>query len=91
MTGQAHSFSEEQLECNQNQMPWENRKRQDIKSRDIKNFSAGILRVAGRLLSFKLVLDEKAGRELPGSSRLEFSDKISAKNFALSDADDKTS
>ena len=43
------------------------------------------------LCSFKLVLERKAGKEIPESSRLEFLEKFSANNFALSDAKDKTS
>ena len=41
--------------------------------------------------SFKLVLEGKAGKVIPESSRLEFIEKFSANNFALSDAEDKTS
>ena len=42
------------------------------------------------LCSFKLVLEGKAGKEIPVSSRLEFLEKFSANNFALSDAKDNT-
>ena len=42
------------------------------------------------LCSFKLVLDGKIGKEIPESSRLEFFQKFSANNFALSDAEDNT-
>ena len=41
--------------------------------------------------SFRLVLDKKTGKETPESSRLEFLEKFSANNFALSDAEDNTS
>ena len=41
--------------------------------------------------SFKLVLEGKTGKEIPESPRLEFLEKFSANNFALSDAEDKTS
>ena len=34
---------------------------------------------------------EKTGKEIPESSSLEFTEKFSANNFALSDAEDKTS
>ena len=44
-----------------------------------------ILGVTEILCSFKLVLDGKTGKE---SSRLEFLEKFSANNFALSDAED---
>ena len=43
------------------------------------------------LCSFKLVLERKSGKEIPESSRLEFLEKFSANNFALSDAEDNTS
>ena len=43
------------------------------------------------LSSFKLVLEGKTGKEIPESSRLEFLEKFSANNFALSDAEDNTS
>ena len=49
-----------------------------------------ILGVAEMLCSFRLVLDGKARKAiLPESSRLEFSEKFLANNFALSDAEDK--
>ena len=50
-----------------------------------------ILGVIEILCSFKLVLEGKTGREIPESSRLEFSEKFSANNFALSDAENNTS
>ena len=50
-----------------------------------------ILRVTEILCSFKSVLEGKTGKEIPVSSRLEFLEKFSAKNFALSDAEDNTS
>ena len=45
------------------------------------------------LWSFQLVLEGKTGNEIPHqeSSRLEFLEKFSANNFALSDAKDITS
>ena len=43
------------------------------------------------LCSFKLVLEGKTGKEKPESSRLELKEKLSANNFALSDAEDNTS
>ena len=49
-----------------------------------------ILRVTEILCSFKLVLEGKTGKEIPESSRLEFIEKFSANNFALSDAEDNT-
>ena len=50
-----------------------------------------ILGVTEILCSFRLVLEEKTGKEIPESSRLEFLEKFSANNFALSDAEDNTS
>ena len=50
-----------------------------------------ILGVAEILCSFKLVLEGKTGKEIPESSRLEFLEKFSGNNFALSDAEDNTS
>ena len=43
------------------------------------------------LCSFKLVLEGKTGKETAKSSRLEFKEKFSANNFALSGAEDNTS
>ena len=43
-----------------------------------------ILGVTKILCSFRLVLEEKTGNEIPESSRLEFLEKFSANNFALS-------
>ena len=51
-----------------------------------------ILGVTEILCSFRLVLDWKTGsKEIPESSRLEFLEKLSAKYFALSDAEENTS
>ena len=50
-----------------------------------------ILGVMDILCSFRLVLEGKAGKEIPESSRLEFLEKFLANNFALSDAEDNTS
>ena len=49
-----------------------------------------ILRVMEILCSFRLVLVEKAGKEITESSRLEFLQKFSANNFVLSHAEDNT-
>ena len=46
-----------------------------------------ILGVTKILYSFKLVLEVKAGKEVPRSSRLGFLEKFLANNFALSDAE----
>ena len=61
-----------------------------VKSRFIMTFLT-ILGVTEILCSFKLVLEGKTGKEIPESSRLEFLEKFSANNFALSDAEDNTS
>ena len=50
-----------------------------------------MLGVTEILCSSKLVLERKTGKEIPESSRLEFIEKFSANNFALSDAEDKIS
>ena len=44
-----------------------------------------ILGVTEILCSFRLGLEEKNGKEMPESSRLEFLEKILGNNFALSD------
>ena len=43
------------------------------------------------LYYFKLVLEGETGKEIPKSSRLDFLEKFSANNFALSDAEDNNS
>ena len=60
------------------------------KSRFIMTFLT-ILGVTEILCSFKLILEGKTGKEIPESSRLEFLEKFSANNFALSNAEDNTS
>ena len=50
-----------------------------------------ILAVKKILCSFKLVLEGKAGKEIPESSRSDFLQKSSRKSFALSDAEDNAS
>ena len=49
-----------------------------------------ILGVTEILHSVRLVLEGKTDKEMPGSSRLEFLEKFSANNFALSDTEDNT-
>ena len=49
-----------------------------------------ILGVTEILCSFRLNLEGKTSKEIPESSRLEFLEKFSANNFALSDAEDNT-
>ena len=43
------------------------------------------------IYGFRLVLEEKTGKEIPESSRFEFLEKFLANNFTLSDAEGKTS
>ena len=43
------------------------------------------------LITIKLVLEGKTGKEIPESSRLKFLEKFSEKNFILSDAEENTS
>ena len=43
------------------------------------------------LCNFRLVLEGKTVKEIPELSRLEFLEKFSVNNFALSDAEDNTS
>ena len=43
------------------------------------------------LCSFRLVSEEKIGKEIPESSRLELLEKFSWNNFGLSDAKDNNS
>ena len=50
-----------------------------------------ILGVTEILCIFRLVIEGKTGKKIPESSRLEFLEKFSANNFALSDAEDNTS
>ena len=50
-----------------------------------------ILGVTKVLCSFRLVLEGKAGKEIPKSSRIEFLEKFLANNFTLSHAGDSTS
>ena len=46
-----------------------------------------ILEVTEILCSFRLVLEEKTGKEIPESSILEFLEKFSRNNFPLLDAE----
>ena len=50
-----------------------------------------ILGVTEIVRIFRLFLEGKTGKEIPESLRLEFLEKSSANNFALSDAEDNTS
>ena len=51
-----------------------------------------ILGIMEILCIFRLVLEGKAGKEIPeSSSRLEFLEKFPANHYALSDAEDNTS
>ena len=50
-----------------------------------------VLAVMEIVYNFRLVLEEKTGKEIPESSRLGFLEKFLANNFALSDAEGNTS
>ena len=50
-----------------------------------------ILGVTEILCSFRILLEEKTGKKIPESSRLEFLEKLSANNFGLSDVENNTS
>ena len=54
-------------------------------------FFLTILGVTEILCSFRLTLEQKTGKEIPDSSRLELLGKFSANNFTLSHAEDNTS
>ena len=56
-------------------------------SRFVKTFLS-ILGIMEILCNFRLVLDRKTGKEIPGSSRLEFLEKFLANIFVLSDTED---
>ena len=43
------------------------------------------------LCSFRLALEGKTGKEIPEPSRLDFLEKFSANNFALSDVEESPS
>ena len=49
-----------------------------------------IMGITEILCSYRLVLEGKRGKDIPDSPRLEFLEKFSANNFALSDAKDNT-
>ena len=50
-----------------------------------------ILRVTEISCSFRLVLEEKTGKEIPESSKLEFLEKFLTNNLDLSDTENNTS
>ena len=79
----AHSSLQLPLEYNQEQMP--------LINQDFVTTFLTILRVTEILCPLKLVLEGKTGKEILESSRLEFTEKFSANNFALSDVEDNTS
>ena len=66
----------------------------DVDNKEIKEEKKTFLTILGIteiLCGFRLVLERKTGKEIPESSRLDFLEKFSANNFALSDAEDNTS
>ena len=42
------------------------------------------------MIQFQIKSRRKTAKEIPGSSRLEFKEKLSANSFALSDAENNT-
>ena len=79
----AHSSLEPPLEYNQDQMLLTN-----------QGSLWPFLTMSGvteRLYSFRLVLQEKTGKEISESWRLELLEKFSANNYALSEAEDNNS
>ena len=60
---------------------------------DKSRFIVTFLTIVGvtEICSFELFLEGKTGKEIRESLRLEFLEKFSANNFALSDAEDNTS
>ena len=59
---------------------------------DKSRFIVTFLTILGvtEICSFKLVLEGKTGKEIPESSRLEFLEKFSVNNFALSNVEGNT-
>ena len=82
MKVQAHSSLEPPPEYNQGQTP--------LMNQGFLTYLT-ILTVTEILCSFILVLEWKAGKEIPESSRLKFLEKFIANNLALSDAQYNTS
>ena len=78
-----HSSLEPQLQYNHDQIP--------LRYQDLLWPFLTILGVTEILCSFRLILGEKTCKEIPESSKSEFFEKFSANNFALLDAEDKTS
>ena len=80
MKVQVHSSPKPTLKYNQGQITFE-------KSRSIKSYKS---RVTGTSCSLILILEEKTGKYMPESSRLEFLEKISANILVFSDVEDNT-
>ena len=70
------------MKYNQGQITFE-------KSRSVMTFLTKS-RVTGTLCSLILILEEKTGKYIPESSRLEFLEKISANILVFSDVEDNT-
>ena len=79
MKVQANSSLDPPLEHNQENMP--------LMNQGLLWLFLTILGVIEILSSFRLVLEGKTGKEIPKLSRLEFSKKFLANNFALSDGE----
>ena len=80
---QVHGSLKPPLEYNQDQLDAFD------ESRFVLTFST-ILGVTKILCSFRLVLEEKTGKEITESSKLEFLERISSNDFSVSNAEGNT-
>ena len=83
MKVQVHGSLKPPLEYNQDQLDAFD------ESRFVLTFST-ILGVTKILCSFRLVLEEKTGKEITESSKLEFLERISSNDFSVSNAEGNT-
>ena len=83
MKVQVHGSLKPPLEYNQDQLDAFD------ESRFVLTFST-ILGVTKILCSFILVLEEKTGKEITESSKLEFLERISSNDFSVSNAEGNT-
>ena len=83
MKVQVHGSLKPPLEYNQDQLDAFD------ESRFVLTFST-ILGVTKILCSFRLVLEEKTGKEITKSSKLEFLERISSNDLSVSNAEGNT-
>ena len=76
---------------NQNMSTIKTKRLTRIKILRLVKMLLNILRALQILCSFRLVKEWKEGEEIPHSQRLEFSEKISAYNYALSGTEKRNS